>query len=156
MCFVIAHNSAKNTSDEAHTSDSAAPVKPEQKATTPTAKLKNYATSNKKPSPVFKDLGSSGKGQNAEYKVECSFMNETTLGVGKSRIEARESASRLMTDKIGIGKKKKAGNTSANQKVSNTSAKTKQNSQSDKAPQNAHKKAAAKKHTQKKKSATKK
>ena len=98
-------------STEAKINDAEIPTaKPTQKATTPTAKLKNYATSNKKPSPVFKDLGSVGKGQNAEYKVECSFMNETTLGVGKSRIEARESASQLMAEKLGVGKKKQTQN----------------------------------------------
>ena len=98
---------ADNQSDTVAKPEAATPEKAEQKATTPTVRLKNYATSNKKPSPIFKDLGASKNGQNTEYKVECSFMNETTLGTGSSRIEAREAASRLMADKIGIGKKKK-------------------------------------------------
>lgn len=93
---------------EAKTNEAEIPTaKPTPKATTPTAKLKSYAVSNKKPSPIFKDLGSIGKGQNAEYKVECSFMNETALGIGKSRIEAREAASQLMAEKIGVIKKKR-------------------------------------------------
>ena len=73
-----------------------------------TATLKSYATANKKPSPVFRDLGERKNGRKTECAVECSFMNETTLGTGASRLEARENASQLMVEKLGIGKKKKA------------------------------------------------
>ena len=99
-------NANKRSEDTSSADAAPAFVPPIKKSLSPTAKLKSYAVSNKKPSPIFKDLGSIGKGQNAEYKVECSFMNETALGIGKSRIEAREAASQLMAEKIGVIKKK--------------------------------------------------
>ena len=68
--------------------------------------LKNYATSNKKSSPVFKDLGERKNGQRIEYAVECSFANESATGFGPGRTEAREAACKLVADKLGIGKKK--------------------------------------------------
>ena len=70
--------------------------------------LKNYAISNKKPSPTFRDLGERKNGNKTECAVECSFMGEITLGTGASRLDARENASQLMVEKIGIGKKKAA------------------------------------------------
>ena len=73
-----------------------------------TVTLKNYATSNKKPSPTFRDLGERKNGSKIECAVECSFMGETSLGIGATRLEAREAASHLMVEIIGIGKKKKA------------------------------------------------
>ena len=76
-----------------------------------TVTLKSYATSNKKPSPTFRDLGERKNKSKTECVVECSFMNEVTLGTGSSRLEARENASQLMVDKIGIGKTKKAPKT---------------------------------------------
>ena len=97
--------------------------KPEQKPTEPkvsdaviesnkkqggaTASLKAYATANKKPSPIFRDLGERRNGSKLECAVECSFMAKTSLGVGSTRLEAREAASHLMVELIGIGKKKK-------------------------------------------------
>ena len=72
-----------------------------------TATLKAYATANKKPSPIFRDLGERRNGSKLECAVECSFMGETSLGVGSTRLEAREAASHLMAEIIGIGKKKK-------------------------------------------------
>ena len=78
-----------------------------------TATLKSYATANKKPSPVFRDLGERKNGRKTECAVECSFMNETTLGTGASRLEARENASQLMVEKLGIGKKKKSEKSAA-------------------------------------------
>ena len=71
------------------------------------ATLKSYATSNKKPSPTFRDLGEKKTGNKVECSVECAFLGQTTLGVGATRSEAREEACRLMADKVGIGKKKK-------------------------------------------------
>ena len=68
--------------------------------------LKNYAMSNKKSTPIFKDLGERKNGQKTEYAVECSFLDNTTLGTGASRSEARENAARLMVENVGIGKKK--------------------------------------------------
>jgi len=68
--------------------------------------LKNYAMSNKKSTPIFKDLGERKNGQKTEYAVECSFLDKTTLGTGASRSEARENAARLMVENVGIGKKK--------------------------------------------------
>ena len=77
------------------------------KAVTKYAALKNYAASSKKPSPVFKDLGQRKVGGRTEYLVECSFMNESAVGTGQSRSEAREVACGLMLEKIGTGKKAK-------------------------------------------------
>ena len=74
--------------------------------------LKNYATSNKKPSPTFRDLGERKNGNKTECAVECSFLSETALGVGQTRLEAREAACQLMVEKIGIGKKKTTKKTS--------------------------------------------
>ena len=73
-----------------------------------TMTLKNYATSNKKPSPTFRDLGERKNGNKTECAVECSFMGEVTLGTGATRLDARENASQLMAEVIGIGKKKAA------------------------------------------------
>ena len=70
--------------------------------------LKNYAISNKKPSPTFRDLGERKNGNKTECAVECSFMGEVTLGTGATRLDARENASQLMAEVIGIGKKKAA------------------------------------------------
>ncbi len=95
-------------------SEASAPVRSMQtrsadrKQTSSATLLKNYATSNKKPSPTFKDLGERKSGAKTEYAVECSFMNETALGVGAGRLEAREAACRLIAEKLGIGKKKTA------------------------------------------------
>lgn len=77
------------------------------------ALLKNYATSNKKPSPVFRDLGEKKNGRDTECSVECSFMDASAVGTGTTRTEARETACRLVADKLGIGKKakKRAPNT---------------------------------------------
>ena len=73
-----------------------------------TVTLKNYATSNKKSTPTFRDLGERKNGNKTECAVECSFMGETALGIGSTRLEAREAASALMVEIIGIGKKKKS------------------------------------------------
>ena len=73
-----------------------------------TMTLKNYAISNKKPSPTFRDLGERKNGNKTECAVECSFMGEVTLGTGATRLDARENASQLMAEVIGIGKKKAA------------------------------------------------
>ena len=58
-------------------------------------------------SATFKDLGERKNGQKTEYAVECSFLGETTVGTGTTRTDARETACKLMAEKIGIGKKKK-------------------------------------------------
>ena len=73
--------------------------------------LKNYAISNKKPTPTFRDLGERRVGSKIECSVECSFIGETALGVGGTRLEAREAACQLMAEKIGIGKKKQSQKT---------------------------------------------
>ena len=85
--------------------------------------LKNYAISNKKPSPAFRDLGERKNGNKTECVVECSFMGDTTLGTGATRLEARESASQLMVEKIGIGKKKKAAKSSTQKSEKATDSK---------------------------------
>ena len=81
-----------------------------KKATSAATLLKNYAVSNKKPSPIFKDLGERKNGQKVEYAVECSFSEESAIGIGPTRPEARENACQLVADALGIGKKKAAKN----------------------------------------------
>ena len=56
--------------------------------------------SNKKPSAIFKDLGEIKSGKVAEYAVECTFDSLQATGIGATRIEARETASKLMLDMI--------------------------------------------------------
>ena len=62
--------------------------------------LKNYATAQKIASPTFRDLGEKKVGKTCECSVECCFMGKSTLGVGATRLEARESASELMLAQI--------------------------------------------------------
>ena len=102
-----------------------------------TATLKSYATANKKPSPVFRDLGERKNGRKTECAVECSFMNETTLGTGASRLEARESASQLMVEKLGVGKKKKAAKAPSPKDVSAEKAKKQETVKTPEAPKKA-------------------
>lgn len=85
----------------------------EKKSESYAALIKSYAISNKKTSPAFKDLGERRNGAAVECAVECSFMDTTSLGVGKTRLEAREAACKLMLEKLGIGKKEKATQKSA-------------------------------------------
>lgn len=79
-----------------------------KKATSAATLLKNYAVSNKKSSPIFKDLGERKNGQKVEYAVECFFSEESAIGIGPTRPEARENACQLVADALGIGKKKAA------------------------------------------------
>ncbi len=68
--------------------------------------LKDYAQKNKKLSPTFKDLGERRSGQNTECAVECSFADESAVGIGRTRTEAREAACLLIAEKLGLIKKK--------------------------------------------------
>ena len=68
--------------------------------------IKDYAQKNKKLSPAFKDLGERRNGQNTECAVECSFADESAVGIGKTRTEAREAACLLIAEKLGLVKKK--------------------------------------------------
>ena len=100
----------------------AGPVSVEAKKKVSSATLlKNYAISNKKISPTFKDLGERKNGGKTEYAVECSFMGETAIGTGLTRTEARENACKLIADKVGIGKKKKASGVLAKSAKNTTS-----------------------------------
>ena len=90
----------------------------QKKEISPLAKLKAYASSQKKSSPVFKDLGEIKNGSSTECRVECIFLGETAVGIGASRAEARESATKLMIEKLGIGAKKKKAKTSSSAKKS--------------------------------------
>ena len=67
--------------------------------------LKDHAIKQKCPSPVFRDLGEKRIGQNTECAVECSFLDLTLVGTGKTRSEARENASNLIGEAIGIIKR---------------------------------------------------
>ena len=77
-----------------------------KKASSAASLIKNYAISNKLPSPVFKDLGEKKVGQKTECSVECSFANESAVGIGPTRPEAREAACKHVAEKIGLIKKK--------------------------------------------------
>ena len=68
--------------------------------------IKDYAQKNKKLSPAFKDLGERRNGQNTECAVECSFADESAVGIGKTRTEAREAACLLIAEKLGLIKTK--------------------------------------------------
>ena len=102
-----------------------------KKKTSSATLLKNYATSNKKSSPTFKDLGERKNGKKTECVVECSFLGETTIGIGSTRPEARETACKLMAEKLGIGKKKKT--TKAKTKTSKSTKSEQEKATDDKA-----------------------
>ena len=104
---------AKATINVATPTKASPSEKPSVKVQNASLKLKNYATSNKKPSPVFRDLGQHQNGKTVECRVECSFMEKVTLGSGKTRIEARETACLLMLEALGAIKKKSAVPTQA-------------------------------------------
>ena len=70
------------------------------------ALLKKYAQDNKKPSPTFRDFGEKQVGNSVECSVECSFAGEVTLGIGKTRAEAREVACQLMAARLSLGVKR--------------------------------------------------
>ncbi|MBQ7344066.1 MAG: hypothetical protein IJW53_04800 [Clostridia bacterium] len=100
----VATNSAKTTVESATANNVTAPK--EKMVASYATLLKNYATSNKKSSPVFRDLGERRNGKRTECAVECSFMDAVATGVGPSRPEAREAACKLIAEKLGIGKRK--------------------------------------------------
>ncbi len=74
------------------------------------AKLRAYASSEKKPSPTFKDLGQSTDGT---YLVECSFGTSKAVGSAISRIDAREASASAMLNLLGIGKRGRKSNASS-------------------------------------------
>ena len=89
------------------------------------AALKKYAASNKKPSPIFKDLGERQSGNQTVCSVECSFADKVALGTGKTRIEAREAACKNILDALGIGKPKSLTTTAPkNSQKKNVKSKT--------------------------------
>ena len=100
------------------------PVTPEPiKKVSPMAKLKAYASSQKKPNAIFRDLGENKNGNLTECRVECIFAGESTVGTGSTRSEARESATMQMVNKIGIGAKKKKATASKRSSVAAVSKK---------------------------------
>ena len=99
-------NNTKATAETVDTKDVAAPK--EKVIASYATLLKNYAVSNKKSSPVFRDLGERKNGKRTECAVECSFMDAVATGVGPTRPEAREAACKLIAEKLGIGKKRTA------------------------------------------------
>ena len=68
--------------------------------------LRDHAQKNKKPSPIFKDLGERKNGQSVECAVECTYSDATAIGSAKTRTEARESACLQIAEKLGLIKKK--------------------------------------------------
>ena len=101
-----AAKSAKSTADKPAEKPVSAPEKVSAAscANAP-ALLKNYAQKHKKLSPTFKDLGERRNGQNTECAVECSFADESAVGIGRTRTEAREMACKLIAEKLGLIKK---------------------------------------------------
>jgi dsRNA-specific ribonuclease len=99
-------NNTKSTIETAAANDVAAPK--EKVVASYATLLKNYSVSNKKSSPVFRDLGERKNGKKTECAVECSFMDAVATGVGPTRPEAREAACKLIAEKLGIGKKRTA------------------------------------------------
>lgn len=80
--------------------------KPVEEQPSGTTILKEYALNNKKPTPIFKDLGVIKSNGRMEYRVECRFDGERVVGTGLSRTDAREAATKMMLDIVGIGKSK--------------------------------------------------
>ena len=99
-------NEEKTASDEKYPISVEPAKQTLKKATSAATLIKNYALSNKKPSPVFKDLGERKNGQKIEYAVECSFAEHSAVGTGPTRPEARENACQIVAEALGIGKKK--------------------------------------------------
>ncbi len=100
----VTANNAKPAVENTGASDVAAPK--EKTVASYATLLKSYATSNKKSSPIFRDLGERRNGKRTACAVECSFMDAVATGVGETRPEAREAACKLIAQKLGIGKKK--------------------------------------------------
>jgi dsRNA-specific ribonuclease len=73
--------------------------------------LKALATKNKQPSPEFRDLGEStaSSATAREYVIECRFMGNSTIGVGKSKQEARICAAERMLVSLEPKKEKAQG-----------------------------------------------
>ena len=67
------------------------------------SKLRAYASSQKKPSPTFKDLG---QGDNGAYLIECSFDTGKVTGTAATRVAAREASAALMLEILGLVNKK--------------------------------------------------
>ena len=74
------------------------PATREKRSDTYAALIKKHVTENKNPSPIFKDLGE----KDAEYLVECVYLDLVAKGTGRTRSEARECAARIMAERIGM------------------------------------------------------
>ena len=110
--------------------DATAQIEPKvKKEISPLAKLKAYASSQKKPNPVFKDLGEIKSASSVECRVECIFAGESAIGTGGSRSDARESATKLMMEKLGIGVKKKKAKKNSTKKSGQPKAADNENNQ---------------------------
>ena len=92
----------------------------EKNASDPAEVLRSYASSQKKPSAIFKDLGEIKRSGATIYRVNCLFLDEVTTGEGRNRSEARENAALLMIDRIGIGKKKKSSAKASSTRLQNS------------------------------------
>ena len=121
--------------------------------------LKAYASSQKKPSAIFKDLGQINVNNSTECRVECCFLDKSIIGSGKTRSEARESSAILMVDMLGIGKKKKSAKKTSNAKkkaeqgtseASNPEIKNQQEAKKSQ-KKNSNRRPQKRKHTQRKK-----
>lgn len=164
-----AQNNTPDSKNQIHKKTNAAPTPekaPEPKSapkseTTLSAQmvLKAYASSQKKPSAIFKDLGQINVNNSTECRVECCFLDKSIVGSGKTRSEARESSAILMVDMLGIGKKKKSAKKTSNAKkkadqgtseASNPEIKNQQEAKKSQ-KKNSNRRPQKRKHTQRKK-----
>ena len=121
------------------------------------AVLKSLAVSQKKPSPSFRDLGQISTKGSVEYHIECIFDSNSVVGIGKSRIEARENAAKLMADKLAEKKKKPSAQKMQLQKNPDSLEKPQKNSDTSPAKSTKNANASAtKKHSQHRRHYTKK
>ena len=93
----IADSAAAEAALEVLKSESAQSEKNHSESLT---KLKSIASQNKQPTPEFRDLGESASStvSEREYAIECRFMGRSTVGKGRSKLEARiASADAMLT-----------------------------------------------------------
>ena len=90
---------------------------------TATQKLKEYAASQRLPSPEFRDLGET-KASNVgapEYEIECRLNGKSARGTGKSKKDAKAEAAKKL---LSLLKQKSTAKTAKNKKAKSTKPST--------------------------------
>ena len=97
----LADTEAAKAALEALIAEDAKNGKNDDGASYPT-RLREYAASHKKPSPIYRDLGESERSSSAkrEYVIECKFDIYSARGVGNSKSEAKNEAVRIVLEQI--------------------------------------------------------